>query len=259
MEVGPITGFDALKLSEAVERLVVKGLSRKYYRVARGGRWYGGIATADCCGCNLRCVFCWSGAPRDHPDKIGKFYTPEQVYRAVKSCALKRGYRQIRISGNEPTIGKGHLLRVLELVEDDGLFTFILETNGILIGNDKNYARELSKFACVHVRVSIKGTSEEEFSSLTGAMPEQFNLQLQALKNLLDYGVSCHPAVMLSFSSREGYERIARRLTEIDTKLAREMEEEYVFMYPHVVERLKKRGISPKIAYEPNRIPEELI
>jgi hypothetical protein len=64
---------------------------------------------------------------------------------------------------------------------------------------------------------------------------------------------------MLSFSSREGYERIARRLTEIDTKLAREMEEEYVFMYPHVVERLKKSGISPKIAYEPNRIPEELI
>jgi uncharacterized Fe-S cluster-containing radical SAM superfamily protein len=25
---------------------------------SEGGRWYGGIATADCVGCNLRCVFC---------------------------------------------------------------------------------------------------------------------------------------------------------------------------------------------------------
>ncbi|RLF22604.1 MAG: molybdenum cofactor biosynthesis protein MoaA, partial [Thermoprotei archaeon] len=59
--------FDALKLSEAIEKIVVRGVERKYYRLVRGGRWYGGIATADCCGCNLRCVFCWSGAPRDHP------------------------------------------------------------------------------------------------------------------------------------------------------------------------------------------------
>ncbi|RLF07017.1 MAG: molybdenum cofactor biosynthesis protein MoaA [Thermoprotei archaeon] len=251
--------FDALKLSKAMENLVVKGISRKYYRVVRGGRWYGGIATADCCGCNLRCVFCWSGAPRDSPDKIGKFYTPDQIYYALKSCALKRGYNQVRISGNEPTIGKDHLLKVLELVESDGLFNFILETNGILIGSDKDYARALSKFSKVHVRVSIKGTSEEEFSLLTGALPEQFNLQLQALKNLLDCGVSCHPAVMLSFSGREGYERIQERLAEIDPKLANDMEEEYVFMYPHVAERLRKSGIKPKLAYHPSCIPEELI
>lgn len=248
-----------MKLTEEVRKLVVKGLSRKYYRLARGGRWYGGIATADCCGCNLRCVFCWSGFPRDHPDQVGKFYTPEQVYQAIKSCALKRGYRQVRISGNEPTISREHLIKVLELVEGDGLFTFILETNGILIGSDKSYARDISKFNNVYVRVSVKGTSEEEFSLLTRALPEQFNLQLQALRNLLDYGVSCHPAVMLSFSGREGYERIRQRLSEVDPKLTKEIEEEYVFMYPHVAERLRRSGITPKIAYEPRKIPEELI
>ncbi|MCS7139201.1 MAG: radical SAM protein [Candidatus Nezhaarchaeota archaeon] len=251
--------FDALKLSEAIERVVVRGMSRKYYRVARGGMWYGGIATADCCGCNLKCVFCWSGAPRDNPDKIGNFYTPSQIYSALKNCALKQGYKQVRISGNEPTIGRDHLLKVLELVEGDGLFNFILETNGILIGNDKSYAQALSKFSTVHVRVSLKGTCEEEFSLLTGALREQFNLQLQALKNLLDYGVSCHPAVMLSFSDRESLERLRERLSEIDPALPDNVEEEYVFMYPHVVERLKRSSINPKIAYHPNRIPEELI
>lgn len=249
--------FDALKLSEAMERIVVKGTSRKYYRIVRGGKWYGGIATADCCGCNLRCVFCWSGAPRDRPDKIGDFYTPNQVYRALKNCAIKRGYDKIRISGNEPTIGKSHLMKVLELVESDGLLNFILETNGILIGSDKGYAKDLSKFSRLHVRVSLKGTNEREFSLLTGALPEQFDLQLKALKNLLDYGVSCHPAIMLSFSDKEGFKEIRSRLAEIDPKL--EIEEEYVFMYPHVEERLNNRGIRPRIAYSPNNIPEDLI
>ncbi|MEM4575920.1 MAG: radical SAM protein [Candidatus Nezhaarchaeales archaeon] len=251
--------FDALRMSEAIEKIVIKGISRKYYRIARGGKWYDGIATADCCGCNLRCIFCWSGAPRDFPEQIGKFYTPEEVYNALKDCALKHGYRQIRISGNEPTIGKEHLLKVIELVEADGHLNFILETNGILIGSDKSYAHALSKFNKVRVRVSIKGTSEEEFSLLTGALPEQFNLQLRALKNLLDYGVSCHPAVMLSFSDREGYNKIREKLLEIDVRIANEIEEEYVFMYPHVIKRLTKSGVKPKISYDPNRIPEELI
>lgn len=251
--------FDALKLSEAIEKIVVRGVERKYYRLVRGGRWYGGIATADCCGCNLRCVFCWSGAPRDHPDKIGKFYSPSQVYKALRGCALKRGYRQVRISGNEPTIGREHLLKVLELVEEEGLFNFILETNGILIGHDKKYAEELSRFTRVHVRVSIKGTSEEEFAMLTGALPEQFDLQIQALKNLLDYGVSCHPAVMLSFSSRENVKKLIDRLMEVDPVLVQEFEEEYVFMYPHVVDRLRRSGITPRISYSPSSIPEELI
>ena len=251
--------FDALELSKAMERIVVRGTSRKYYRIVRGGKWYGGIATADCCGCNLRCIFCWSGFPRDRPEKVGRFYTPEQVYHALKECAMKRGYRQIRISGNEPTIGRDHLLKVLELVEMDGLFDFILETNGILIGSDRDYARALSKFSKLHVRVSIKGTSEDEFSLLTGALPEQFNLQLQALRNLLDYGVSCHPAVMLSFSGREGHRRIRMRIAEIDPGLVDEIEEEYVFLYPHVIERLRRHGITPKPAYYPNEIPEDLI
>ncbi len=94
---------------------------------------------------------------------------------------------------------------------------------------------------------------------LTGAKPEAFNLQLKALKNLLDYGVSCHPAVMLSFSSKREFQNLLEILMDIDKKLVEEVEEEYVFLYPHVVERLRKSGIKPKIAYKPNKIPEELI
>ena len=250
--------YDPLKLSEAIKRVVVRGLERKYYRVARGGRWYGGIATCDCVGCNLKCVFCWSNYPRDNPSRCGRFYSPEMIFSALDRVARRRGYRLLRISGNEPTIGRDHLLKVLELVEGTG-YTFILETNGILIGADRSYARDLSKFSRVHVRVSLKGTTPEEFSRLTGAAPEAFELQLRALANLLDYGVSCHPAVMLSFSTEDGLRSLESRLAEIDPRLPDELEEEYVFLYPHVVERLRRAGLRPRVAYSPSRIPEELI
>ncbi|RLE86216.1 MAG: molybdenum cofactor biosynthesis protein MoaA [Thermoprotei archaeon] len=253
--------YDPLKLTEAVRKIVVRSEGevelRKYYRF-RGGRWYGGIATADSVGCNLRCRFCWSWRPRDNMNKYGRFYTPKEVYMRLISIASKRGYRQLRVSGGEPTIGRKHLLQLLELLEGTN-YLFILETNGILLGAQRDYAKELSKFKNIHVRVSLKGCTPEEFAKLTGAKPEAFNLQLNALKNLIDYGVSTHPAVMLSFSSKESLEMLVEKLREIDNELVEELEPEYVFLYPHVIELLKRHGLKPRIAYSPNNIPEELI
>jgi hypothetical protein len=56
----------------------------------------------------------------------------------------------------------------------------------------------LALFPFLHARVSLKGCTEEEFARLTGADPKSFHLQLASLVNLLNAGVSAHPAVMLS-------------------------------------------------------------
>jgi len=255
--------YDPLVLSEATRRIVTRVVNgveyRKYYRF-RGGRWYGGIATADCVGCNLRCRFCWSWRVRDNPAGVGEYYSPMDVAGKLYSIARRNNYRQVRISGGEPTISMNHLVKVVETLEsrDPGIL-FILETNGILLGAYREYARMLSGHGNLHVRVSLKGCNESEFHMLTGAKPEAFNYQLKALKNLLDEGVSCHPAIMLSFSSRESVEELKNRLAEIDSSLVRELEEEYVFLYPHVVELLRRHGLTPRVAYRPDNIPEELI
>jgi len=128
-----------------------------------------------------------------------------------------------------------------------------------LIGYNNEYAKKLSKFSCVHVRISIKGTNSLEYSILTEAIPESFNLQLEALKNLLDAGVSCHPAVMLSFTQKENLQKFLGLIGEIDVALIKEVEEEYVFLYPNVIQRLEKAGIRPLVAYTPNHIPCELV
>jgi uncharacterized Fe-S cluster-containing radical SAM superfamily protein len=251
--------LDPIEYAERLKRIVVRGVERKYYRVARGGRWYGGIATADCVGCQLKCAFCWSNAPRDNPAGVGRFYTPEEVFKALDEVASRRGYRQLRVSGNEPTLSREHLLSLLSLVEEAKRYTFILETNGLLIGHDPSYAKDLSRYSCIHVRVSLKGTCPEEFSRLTGALPEGFKLQLKALEALVAEGVPCHPAVMLSFSPEGSLEELRRRLRLIDPSLEEGVEEEYVFLYPHVVERLRGAGLKPRVAYSPKEIPEELV
>ncbi len=234
--------------AEELKRLIIKDNLRKYYRVVRADRWYGGIATADCVGCNLSCLFCWSEEPRNHPERIGHFYPPEEIAGRLMECARRKGYKQVRMSGNEPTLAKRHLLQVLDEIEGKG-YRFILETNGTLI--DSEYARDLSNFNCLSVRVSLKGTEAKEFSVLTGAEEEGFLLQLDALRNLVAHKVSCHPAVMLSFSPPENLEKLKRTLSRIDQRLERDLEEEYLFLYPHVEKRLAENRIRPLVAYYP--------
>lgn len=70
--------YNPLELTKKVEKIVVKDDQKKYYQF-RPTRFYGGIATADTVGCNLRCKFCWSVKSVLHAQHTGQFYTPEEV------------------------------------------------------------------------------------------------------------------------------------------------------------------------------------
>ncbi|MBN2514709.1 MAG: radical SAM protein [Deltaproteobacteria bacterium] len=222
--------FDPVKRAEDVAAVVCKGDLRKYYRF-RPARFYGGIATSDCVGCCLQCIFCWSWNQVVRPEYFGQYYSPRDVAGRLLNIARKKRYRQMRISGNEPTIGRDHLIRVLELMPKDTLF--ILETNGILIGYDKTYAEDLEGFHNLYVRVSIKGCTNEQFSMLTGADSQGFDLQIQAVENLYRAGVRVHPAVMVSFSSPEDIHALQSRLGEID-KGFKDVEIEELVLYGEV-------------------------
>ncbi len=242
--------------TDEIKKIVVTNGKRRYYRVARPGRWYGGIATADCCGCNLRCIFCWSNKPRDNPERIGEFYTPKEIAERLIECAEQHHYHLLRISGNEPTIGKEHLLNLLSII-DKTKYLFILETNGILL--DREYIKDLSNFRRLHIRVSLKGTTSEEFSNLTGATPETFDRILNNLSLIANQHLRFNLAVMLSFSPDKNIVQLKEQLKKISPRIIEGFEEEYVFLYPHVIKRLKRAKIEPLVAYSPEGIPKELI
>lgn len=234
--------YDPIEVAEIIRKKVVDGEKRKYYRLARGGLWYGGIASCDCCGCNLNCVFCWSNYPKENPDKCGKFYSPEEIFEKLILCAKLKGYNQLRISGNEPTIAQEHILKLLSLVDKTD-YRFILETNATLI--DKYFAKQLSKFKNLYVRISFKGTSKEEFSLLTGTLPFGFDLQIMAVENLLLYNVKSWVSVVVSFSQRESVLKFKETIRSISPVIADEIEEEVIFLLPHIKKRLEEKGIKP--------------
>ena len=250
--------FDPVELARETEKIVTRegleGLERKYtgfYSVPV----YGGIATGYAAGCCLRCIYCWSNWSRDFPEKHGEFYAPIQAAQNLFKAA-ERGITysdywreripkvdKLRVSGCEPTIGKEHLLKLLEYVEQSR-YPFYLETNGILFGADRDYVKNLSKFSrFIYVRVSFKAATPEGFTQRTGAIGEFYELPFKALKYLLDDGIYARAAAMTDSKVMPNEERriLIEKLNEIDpsARYSETLEEEIIDAYDTTIKRLK--------------------
>lgn len=223
--------YDPIELTKKIENIVTNGNLKKYYRFRPTG-FYGGIATADTVGCNLRCKFCWSGNSVWNSKNTGKFYSSKDVADELQIIAQKKGYKQLRVSGGEPTIGREHLINLLKNI--DGNYLFILETNGILLGFDETYVDELSTFKNLHVRVCLKGIDLQEFSMLTGAVLG-FDYQMKALVNLMDKKMNFNIAIV---TVKKDKKQFLDKLNEIGLgKIL--IEDEEITLYPQVKKRLE--------------------
>jgi uncharacterized Fe-S cluster-containing radical SAM superfamily protein len=227
--------YDPIELSKKTENIVINQTRKKYYRFRPTG-FYGGIATADTVGCNLRCKFCWSGNSVWNAKNTGGFYSPEQVADRLHQIASNKGYSRVRVSGGEPTIGRQHLIMLLENLNPE--YLFILETNGILLGADRSYVKKLARFPNIHVRVCLKGCNSDEFSMLTGA-EQGFDYQLKALENLRDEKISFNMALVSLSKDRQ---QLFNKLIEMNLRDIM-VEEEEIKLYPSVLKRLSQEGL----------------
>jgi uncharacterized Fe-S cluster-containing radical SAM superfamily protein len=184
--------------------------------------------------------------PRDFPEKYGSFYSPAEAFRQLSCVGRKAQVSQLRISGAEPTLGKSHLLGLLERVENSPFRLFILETNGILLGADPDYARQIARFKKVHTRISLKAGTPEAFTRKTGAVSGSFELPFKGIRNLMEAGASFHVAAMIADPRIvDRYERqsLLERLASIDQVLVDNLEEEVVAPYHNTLERLRDAGV----------------
>lgn len=239
--------FDPVWLARVTENIVCDGDSRKYTAFYATGV-YGGIATGYAVGCCLRCFFCWSEWSRDFPEIYGEFYSADDAYKNILKAARMYGVRKARISGCEPTLCRDHLINLLEHIERSrDIDIFILETNGILFGIDRNYVKEISRYEKVYVRVSLKAGYPHTFTARTGAIKEAFNIPFEAIKNLLKYNVRFHVAAMTDPRIMPYDERreLIRRLAEINEVIAANLEEELCDPYDTTIVRMYVYGIDP--------------
>ena len=249
--------FDPLQRAEQVENIIMKGMSRKYYRL-RPARYYGGIATADLVGCSFLCAYCWNYGRNLRPyEAKGRYYSHHEIARTLLKIARRKGFNRIRLSGAEPLLGQRSFEHLSGLLEDinqsDPRMEFVLETNGLLMGSSPRFAKRLARFNRLQVRVSLKGWDEESFERVSGAEGKFFELPLNGIKNLIDEGVVAWPAIMYEIFGPEGIEKISKKLNELKIK-PEELEIEYLENYPFVVENLKKRSI-PLIDRNDLKIP----
>jgi len=244
-------GYDPIRLSEVVEKQVIRPTLkmplRRYYRF-RYSKHYGGIYTADAVGCNLRCVFCWSYRYITNPN-LGNFYSPEEVARKLVDGAAYYGVEKVRVSGAEPTIGREHLIALIDQLKHENVL-FILETNGILL-SEEAYAKRIANQDNVHVRISLKGGSPSTFHKITGACEEGFELQLEAIRNLARLDANFHVSAVVSFSTNDEIRSLLLVLKDIKDSLVTTFEPELVVLYPKVLERLMKANLKPLLALTP--------
>ncbi len=237
--------FDPIQLAKETEEIVCRGDARKYTDFYATGV-YGGIATGYTCGCCLRCVFCWVDWSRDFPERYGQFYSAAEAFGKLRETAHRFKVSKLRISGAEPTLGKEHLLKLLEHVETSEFELFVLETNGILFGADRDYVKAVSKFRKVHVRLSLKAGTPEDFTRKTGGKPEAFEIPFKAIRSLLDFRVSFHVAAMSADPRIMGHEErvaLVEKLASISPSLASTLEEEVIDPYETTLARLKHAGL----------------
>jgi len=117
-----IPPFDPIQRSIEVEKLVLEGDKRRYYRF-RYAKFYGGIITADAVGCNLLCAYCWNYARNLNPSRYGEFYGPSEVAGRLLELSEKKRCSQFRISGAEPILGRASALHLADVISQvDGNF-----------------------------------------------------------------------------------------------------------------------------------------
>ncbi len=234
--------FNPIELYKKTEKIVCRDSNRKYTKFYYTGV-YGGISTGYTVGCCLKCVFCWVDWSRDFPYRYGKFYSPKQVYERLLRNAKLRNVKKLRISGGEPTICKEHLLKLLNLATKND-YLFILESNGIILGDDENYIKELSKYPNdrLHIRISLKAGTKEGFQKRTGAIGDYYILPFLVIQNLLKSNINFHVACMSDPRLMPVNERreMIKKLKEIG--YFRYLEEEICDPYNTTIVRLKAAG-----------------
>lgn len=240
--------FDPIKRSQEIETIVTQGLNRKYHRF-RPAPYYGGIATADSVGCCFLCAYCWSYFRILEPAKHGKFYSPQAVADNLLKIAQKKGFKYVRVTGCEPILGERSLEHLVEVIyktlEENKDLTFILETNGLILGYYPDFIDRL-KIPRLSIRVALKGWDPSSFQNITGARYDYFEYPLIGLKKMIEEGLDAWPAVMEDFFNQEKTDILKERMRKLG--IAGEIETEILEKYPYCIENIKNRGLELRYA-----------
>ena len=152
-----------------------------------------------CDACNLTCPICYAGSGQHRTE----FRTLEQV-EAMLDCVVRNEKQPdvVQISGGEPTLHP-EFFRVLEMCKQRPIRHLMVNTNGIRIAQDEQFAERLAEFMPeFEVYLQFDSLRREPLMQLRGA--DLRSIRQKALERLNKLGISTTLVVTVERGVNDG-------------------------------------------------------
>ncbi len=140
--------------------------------------------------CNLHCRFCFADGGSQNED-ISMAELKEAVTDIVRQC----GHPLLQLSGGEPTL-RDDLPELVKFAKEAGCSYVQLNTNGIRLAEDADYAKALADAGLDIVFLQFDGTNDDIYKYLRGRPMLETKLRAIDVCSKLLLGVTLVPTVV---------------------------------------------------------------
>jgi len=144
--------------------------------------------------CNLQCRFCLADQDNNSADP-----PLEEILLSLPKI-VEKGKSLVQLSGGEPTM-RDDLPHIVRAIKEAGAGYVQLNSNGIRLGEDKEYVKELAQAGLSFVFMQFDGTNDTINLSLRGK--GLLKIKQQAIDNCAEYniGVTLVPTLVRSVNT----------------------------------------------------------
>jgi 7,8-dihydro-6-hydroxymethylpterin dimethyltransferase len=133
--------------------------------------------------CDINCPICYANSGKDYFLDLKTIDKMMDLFQESEHNSAEI----LQISGGEPTIHPD-ILDIIKLAKNKNFKRVMLNTNGIRIGKDENFVKELSKFNDgFEIYLQFDGFKKETYDYLRGG--DLINIKLKAIENLEKYNI----------------------------------------------------------------------
>jgi uncharacterized radical SAM superfamily Fe-S cluster-containing enzyme len=134
--------------------------------------------------CNLNCPTCYASSGRGKHKSLNEIEKMLDFFQKSENNQAEI----LQISGGEPTLHP-NILKIIEIAKSKNFRYVLLNTNGIKIAEDENFAKELSKFrGRFAIYLQFDGFKESTYQHLRGRK-DLLKTKLKAIENLRKYKI----------------------------------------------------------------------
>jgi len=145
--------------------------------------------------CNLRCRYCFANGGSADTD-----LPMEECKDAIREIVRQCGQPLLQFSGGEPTL-RDDLPELIRFAKEAGCSYTQVNTNGIRLAEDPDYAKRLADAGLDIVFLQFDGTREDIYETLRGAPLLKTKLEAIRLCAALRVGVTLVPTVVKGVNS----------------------------------------------------------